>query len=228
MQPKKSKYDTNPLDPEVAKHTEEVWGQEEGAANTDQIKAPTRPVGRPANENPRNGVQSEAPTRHFDNRPTDGSYPSVFVPPTYAPPPAVYQPPPSAYQQPVIQAPASRTVEGLGISERWAMILPYTPIAYIGVVAAIIELILVPRKESRVRAHAAQGLALFAAIIAIELLFKALGVVTGSAAGATIFWLVSRIFLIISMIRVWQGATHRIAPLAEPAEWLNKHIDPRK
>jgi len=35
-------------------------------------------------------------------------------------------------------------------------------------------------------------------------------------------------FLIMSMIRVWQGATHRIAPLAELSDWFNKHIDPRK
>ena len=28
MEPKKSKYDTNPLDPEVARKTDEVWGRE--------------------------------------------------------------------------------------------------------------------------------------------------------------------------------------------------------
>jgi hypothetical protein len=35
------------------------------------------------------------------------------------------------------------------------------------------------------------------------------------------------IFLIISMIRVWKGEPHRIAPLAEPAQWFNDHIEPR-
>jgi hypothetical protein len=29
------------------------------------------------------------------------------------------------------------------------------------------------------------------------------------------------------MIRVWKGEPHRIAPLAEPAQWFNEHIEPR-
>jgi uncharacterized membrane protein len=123
--------------------------------------------------------------------------------------------------------PTSRTVEGLGLPERWALILPYVP-AYIGLVAAVIELLLVPRKEVRVRGHAAQGLALHASIIAIQLLFSAVAALTGSSVGGSIFKVAAFVFLISSMIRVWQGATHRIAPLAELSEWLNKHIDPRK
>jgi hypothetical protein len=35
------------------------------------------------------------------------------------------------------------------------------------------------------------------------------------------------IFLIISMIRVWKGEPHQIAPLAEPGKWFNQHIEPR-
>jgi uncharacterized membrane protein len=104
--------------------------------------------------------------------------------------------------------------------------LPYAP--YVGTVAALIELILVPRSEVRVRGHAAQALALHIAIIAIEVLFGAVTLITGSGAGRSIFKLAAFVFLIISMIRVGQGATHRITPLAEPADWLNKHIDPRK
>jgi uncharacterized membrane protein len=104
--------------------------------------------------------------------------------------------------------------------------MPYAP--YVGVVVSIIELILVSRKEVRVRGHAAQGLALHMAIIAIEMLFGGLALVTGSSVGGSLFKLAAFIFLIVSMIRVGKGATHRIAPLAEPAEWLNKHIDPRK
>ena len=107
------------------------------------------------------------------------------------------------------------------------MVLPYTPL-YIGVVASIIELLLAPRREIRVRGHAAQGLALHMAIIAIEMLFGAVSLISGSSVGGSLFKLAAFIFLIISMIRVWQGATHRIAPLTDPAEWLNKHIDPRK
>jgi hypothetical protein len=29
------------------------------------------------------------------------------------------------------------------------------------------------------------------------------------------------------MIRVGKGEPHQITPLAEPAQWFNKHIEPR-
>src|SRR5438552_12663330 len=120
MEPKRSKYDTNPLDPEVAKRTEEVRGQGEDAPTTGAVKGPTTRVGPDRNESARSNVYSEAPTRTFDaTPPLDSSYPSVFVPPTYAPPAEVYQPPAAAYQPAVTQKPTSRTVEGLGLPEKW-------------------------------------------------------------------------------------------------------------
>jgi uncharacterized membrane protein len=213
MEPKRSKYDTNPLDPEVARKTEQVWGDAEDVPSTGGVKGATTRVGPQPNnavDSARSNVYSEAPTRTFNSPPSgDSSYPSVFVPPTYAPPAEVYKPPQGPYQQPLV-----RTV-------------PYAP-AYIGVVASIIELLLVPRREVRVRGHAAQGLALQLAIVAITMLFSIVGAITGSSAGGKIFWLAQFTFLIISMIRVGKGATHRIAPLTEAAEWLNKHIDPRR
>ena len=227
MQAKRSKYDTNPLDPDVVRRTEEVWGQEDGAPRTEELQGATRRVNQPNAESPRSNIYSEAPTRRYDAVSLDSSYPSVFVPPKYSPPPALYQPPVPTYQPHLNQPPTSRTVEGLGVPEKWAIVLPYTPL-YIGVVVSIIELILAPRKEIRVRAHAAQGLALHIAIIAIQMLFGGLSLVSGSSAGGSIFKLASFVFLIVSMIRVGKGETHRIAPLAEPAQWLNAHIDPRK
>lgn len=227
MEPKRTKYDTNPLDPDLARRTERVWGETEAAPETGAVKGATTPVG-PGREDARSNVYSEAPTRTFDSPARgDSSYPSVFVPPTYASPAEVYQPPQGLYQQPLIQQPGSRHVEGLGLPEKWAVVLPYAPL-YIGVVASILELILVPRSEVRVRAHAAQGLALQIALVAINLLFGAIGTITGSSAGGSIFKFAAFIFLIISMIRVGKGATHRISPLSEPADWLNKKIDPRK
>jgi uncharacterized membrane protein len=226
MKAKRTKYDTNPLDGEVVRKTEEVWGQGDAASATDQIKGETRSVRRSEKESPRENVYSEAPTRRYDSPSPDAPYPSIFVPPTYAPPPEVYQPPPTPYQQPMAAKPTARSVTGLGIPEKWALVLPYAP-RYIGLVAAIIELVLVPRKEVRVRAHAAQAMALHLSIGAIEILFGAVAAITGSTVGGKLFGLASFIFLIISMIRVWKGETHRIAPLAEPAEWLNKHIVPR-
>jgi uncharacterized membrane protein len=227
MKPKASKYDTNPLDPEVGRRTEEVWGPQDGAPATEALRGATGPVAPTSKESPRANPYSEAPTRRYDPQVSlDSPYPSVFVPPTYAPP-ATYQPPVPQYQPAVARPPAARTVERLGLPEKWAVILPYAPL-YIGLVASIVELLLVPRHEVRVRAHAAQGLALQIAITAVGMLFSMLTLITGSSAGGTLFKIASFIFLVISMIRVGKGETHRIAPVSEPAQWLNKHIDPRK
>src|SRR4030095_13791925 len=107
METKKSKYDTNPLDPDVERKAEDVWGELGGSTPTQQVGGgATREVGNSPNEQARQNVYSEAPTRHFDNPPLEAPYPSVFVPPTYAPPTQyqsrqnVYQPPASATDPP--------------------------------------------------------------------------------------------------------------------------------
>jgi uncharacterized membrane protein len=222
METKKSKYDTNPLDPDVERKAEESWGK---SAPTQQVGGATREVGDSSNENARQNVYSEAPTRRYDNPPLETPYPSVFVPPTYSPP-AQYQQAQNVYQSPVSTCPTSRSIPGIGLSEKWAMALPYAPL-YIGVVVSLLELFLVPRKEVKVRFHASQALALHLAILIGETLFRVIGLATGSSLGRVLFGLASFIFLIISMIRVARGEPHRIAPLAEPAQWFNEHIEPR-
>jgi len=221
---KKTKYDTNPLDPDVAKRTEEIWDQEEGGPGTREMKGATREVGYSPNESARNNIYSEAPTRTFDNPPLDAPYASVFTPPSQAQP-SIYQPNPYL-QMPVSTRPTSRTIAGLGLPEKWARILPYAPF-YIGVIASLIELFLVPRKEVKVRFHAAQGLALHIVIVVVQMLFSVLGAITDSSFGGTLFKLAALIFLIVSMVRVWKGEPHRIAPISEPAQWLNERIEPR-
>lgn len=224
MEPKKSKYDTNPLDPDYVKKTEEIWSDSEGSPQTQEVKGATRKVGPAADEDPRRNVYSEAPTRRYDNVSPDSAYPSVFVPPTYSPP-APYQPSPAPYRS-VDQRPTSRTVAGIGLPEKWAMILPYAPF-YIGVVVSLLEMFLVPRKEPRVRFHAAQGLSLHLAIVIVQTLFTLIGAVTDSSLGGNLFGAASTIFLIVSMVRVWKGRPHHIAPLNELSQWFNEHIEPR-
>src|SRR6185503_9518927 len=221
---KKTKYDTNPLDPDVAKRTEEIWDQEEGGPGTREMKGATREVGYSPNESARNNIYSEAPTRTFDNPPLDAPYASVFTPPSQAQP-SIYQPNPYL-QMPVSTRPTSRTIAGLGLPEKWAMILPYAPF-YIGVIASLIELFLVPRKEVKVRFHAAQGLTLHIAILVVQTFFGVIGSITDSSVGGNLFKLAATVFLIISMVRVWKGEPHRIAPIAEPAQWFNERIEPR-
>jgi uncharacterized membrane protein len=224
MEPKKSKYDTNPLDPDYVKKTEEIWGDSEGNSQTQEVKGATRKVGPAADEDPRRNVYSEAPTRRYDNVSPDSAYPSVFVPPTYAPP-APYQPSPTPYRS-VDQRPTGRSVAGIGLPEKWAMMLPYTPF-YIGVVVSLLELFLVPRKEPRVRFHAAQGLSLHLAIVIVQTLFTLIGAITDSSIGGNLFGAASTIFLIVSMARVWKGRPHHVAPLNELSQWFNEHIEPR-
>jgi len=228
METKKSKYDTNPLDPDVERKTEDVWGDLGGV--TQQVGGTTQQVSneppRPQNvEDARKNVYSEAPTRRYDNPPLEAPYPSVFVPPTYAPPPAQYQSRQTVYQPPVT-APSSRPIPGIGISEKWASMLPYAPFS-IGLVVSLLELFLVPRREGKVRYHASQGVALHISILIVQTIFAVISTLTGSTLGGTLFKVAAFAFLIISMIRVGKGEPHQITPLAEPAQWFNKHIEPR-
>jgi uncharacterized membrane protein len=224
METKKTRYDTNPLDPDYVRQAEEEWSGDDIGPGTREVKGATREVGSSPNESARSNLFSEAPTKTLDTPPLDSPYPSVFVPPTYSPP-APYQATPYIPPQ-VTLRPTSRPVAGLGLPEKWAVMLPYAPF-YIGVVAALIELFLVPRKELKVRFHAAQGLALHIVILVIQTLFGVVGAITDSSIGGSLFSAAATIFLIISMIRVWKGEPHRIPPTTEPAQWLNERIEPR-
>ncbi|HEX6717132.1 MAG TPA: DUF4870 domain-containing protein [Pyrinomonadaceae bacterium] len=225
METKKTKYDTNPLDPDVERKAEDVWGDLGGSAPTQQVGGATRDVGDSANEEARKNVYSEAPTRRIDSPPLEAPYPSIFVPPPYSPP-AQYQSRQNVYQAPVSNIPTSRSVLGIGLPEKWAVMLPYAPF-YIGLVVSLLELFLVPRKEPKVRFHASQALTLHIAIVIVQTVFSAIGSITGSKLGGMFFSLAAFAFLVISMIRVWKGEPHRIAPLSEPAQWLNDRIEPR-
>ena len=240
MEPKRSKYDTNPLDGNVAGHAEQSFESARPGPPTEKVTGgPTRDIGRTANEEARLNPEREAPTQRIDD-PT--SYPSVFVPPpprqstTYAPPRApavnIYQPAPplNVYQPPPFpfaQRPGSHTVAGLNIPQRWVNLLPYIP-GHIGLVAAVVELLLVPRTETRARFHAAQGMALQIAILILTGAFGFLQLISGSRFGSVLFSLASTIFLIVSMVRAWKGKPHHIAPLDEATKFFDEKIKPRK
>lgn len=245
MAAKRSKYDTNPLDQKVAERAEESRRN----TNPEPLDSPTRQMsgsrtqGLSSDPNEVRGyAESEAPTRRIDGPYT--AYPSVFVGPpqqpkvSYQPPRAptnIYQPPPtpvppSLYQPPpapVTYKPGSNKVSGLGIPEKWAVLLPYLPF-YLALVISIIELLLVPRTEARVRFHAAQALALQIAITAVSTLLTVGGIISSRFTGAGLFSLGTTVFLIISMVRVWKGKPHHISLLDEPRKWLDEKIRPRK
>jgi uncharacterized membrane protein len=245
MSEKRNKYDTDPLDPEFARQTDEVWGGETrimGDAPTEEIDGATRPMPH-GDSQARMSPDADAPTQLIEEKFAQ-PYPSVFVPPAYQPPrpnaygsptpqnfaPPVYTPPPSPYAPPPQHAHQHRgdhNVAGIGIPEKWTAALPYAPF-YIGLVVSIIELLVVPRSEGRSRFHAAQGLALHLGIIAVSLALRMIAVLVGSGVGGFLFSVAAFIFLIYSFIRVWRGEHYRIPPLADAVHWLDTHIDPKK
>lgn len=242
MEPKRSKYDTNPLEEDFARRADESFGANGPVASTEDISGPTTPINRSAPDTSR-ANESEAPTRLIDQV---TSYPSVFVPPpprthTYEAPrvsPAnIYQPPPGpppiVYQSPGLEAfekSGFRNVAGLGIPERWAVILPYMPFSsWLGVIIAVIELFLTPRTETRVRFHASQALALQVAIAAVTTLLTFIGLITSSKfSGATLVALAAFVFRWVAVAKVWKGKPFAITALEEPRKWLDEKIKPRK
>lgn len=236
----KSKYDTNPLDPDYAQRTEDVWGATRGdgsaSSPTEEMSGATRELARTANEQARQNEKAEAPTRRYD-QPLSASYPSVFTPPP-SHPPAAYG---AAAQSPAVAMPttppSSRTVPGINLPENVTTILPYIPF-YIGAILGAVELFLVPRAEVRTRFHAAQGLALHLTVLVIGFLLRfASGLVSGTLGGAAsvmlgiasaLFTLAALVFFIIAIIKVWKGDDFRIGPLEDATRWLNEKIEPRK
>jgi uncharacterized membrane protein len=238
----KKKYDTDPLDPEFEQRTRELRGA-------------TRDVARTPNEAARQSHIAEDETRRLDAA-NDAAYQSVFAeqqranpspyanrtnssptntnptnaqttpfdPRIYTPPVAQAYVPPPAYDA-QFNSPARRIAK-LGLPENLACMLPYTPF-YIGIVISLLELALVPRTETRTRFHAAQGLSLHLAIFAVSFLFRIIGFVTDYHIGGILFSIAAFVFLIVSMIRVYKGEPHRLAPLADLTAWFNQKIEPR-
>jgi uncharacterized membrane protein len=249
MEPKSTKYDTNPLDGKVADRADKSFESRPSPPTEEVRGGPTQDIGRTENQAARANPESEAPTRRIDED-FGKSYPSINVPPqnvyqaqprpsisyqpSRAPDASIYQPPQvqplNIYQPPPVPVTyrrESHTVAGVGIPEKWANLLPYIP-GHIGAVAAVVELLLVPRTETRTRFHAAQGLALQAAILILSGVFGFVHLISGNGFGSGIFGAASTVFLIVSMIRVWKGRPHHIAPLADATKWLDEKIKPRK
>jgi uncharacterized membrane protein len=242
MEPKRSKYDTNPLDDKFADRATDAFESEETEVQTKRVLGGRTVEMDPSRADSVQGYsESEAPTRHINDKVT--SYPSVFIPPHAKPAPTyeaprmaaanIYQPPPvpppGVYQPPSLQAfnqSGRNTVAGIGIPERWAVMLPYLPF-WLGIVACVVELLVVPRRETRVRFHAAQGLMLQLVVTAISMLLGVLGDFSGRMTGATPFKIATLVFFIVAMVRVFKGKPLVIAPLDEPRKWLDEKIKPR-
>lgn len=209
------KFDTNPLDPDFPEKARAA------AANTGPAGEYTAPQNSPYRtaEFPRTPASvTEEETRRFEGAQFNA----------YAfhsgPAPAVYQ---SAGFADMNRA-SERKVAKIGLSERWVIAAPYLPI-WLGFVAGLILLLLMPKEETKVRFHAAQGLAAHVGIFIVTAILGIVGNITGIADAASwIFTAVTTIMLIVFAYKAWTGKPVHIASVDELTNWLEEKIGPVK
>lgn len=207
------KYDTNPLDPEFPEKARAAAAASEG------LHTQTLPyTGGETREFP-DVAPTEEQTRRFAT--TDFSqYSSSY----------------NGQQIPVncrtaglvgMNQSSSRTVDKIGLPENVLTALPYIP-WYIGMVAGLLILFLVPKSEAKVRFHAAQGLAAHIGILIVTTILGVVGNITDFAeVGNIIFQVVTTIMLIVFAVRAWKGKPVHIESVDDLTNWLEEKISPR-
>lgn len=220
------KYETDPLDRRVFEQAESEFAvpQPDDAKTNGNINPPT--------------AFFEASTKYFSPQtmPTEfGQQPRNFSGEFDAAAPyqsvlnnPMKDAPVSQAVQYHVEPPTTRKVLGLGIPENAAMILPYLPFTF-GGIAAVVELLFVSRTETRVRFHAAQGLALHIAWLLIGVVLAFVGELSRFASfSGQLFSLFITIFFIYSIWRIWQGKPLHIEALDDLTDFLNEKLKPRK
>ena len=197
-----NKFDTNPLDPEFPERAKQ---QQSAATARQKYDAETTKFSQYAGE--------EVPTRTFNDE-AFNSYSSVY---NQSQPIASYK---TTHLK--TEAPKNRRVAKVGLPENVLVALPYLPF-YIGLVAGVLELIFVPKSETKVRFHAAQGLAAHIGILIVTTILGFIGNVTDLAdTGNMIFQIVTMIMLIVFAIKAWQGKPVHIESVDSLTEWLEE------
>jgi uncharacterized membrane protein len=89
-------------------------------------------------------------------------------------------------------------------------------------------LFIVPKSETKIRFHAAQGLAAHIGILIVSAILSTVGNVTDLADMANwIFKLVTSIMLVIFTVKAWQGKPIHIESVDDLTNWLEEKIKPR-
>ena len=204
-----SKYDTNPLDPDFPEKARAAAAGDEGE--------PTQVLRQGVAPTTQFAPQTEEQTRRFgtaEAAPFTNPYTGQHVPA-----------PRGAYGASV--QPGEKTVHGLPIAEHMLIAAPYIP-WYIGLVAGILILLLVPRNETKIRFHAAQGLAAHVGILIVTMILGGVGNAFDLAnIGAFIFSLVTSIMLVVFAVKAWQGKPVHIQSIEDLTNWLEDKISPR-
>ena len=123
---------------------------------------------------------------------------------------------------------SERKVAKTGLPEKWLIGLPYIPFT-IGLIAGLILLLVIPKEESKVRFHAAQGLAAHIGILIVTTILGFIGEITNLAnIGNGIFQVVTTVMLIIFAIKAWKGKPVHIESIDDMTSWLEEKIGPIK
>ncbi len=203
------KFDTNPLDPEFPERAK----QQEAAAATARQKYDAETNRLPTY------TDDEIPTRSFREEDFN-AYSSAF---NTSQPITPYKT--ARLKQ---ETANNRKVAKVGLPENILVALPYLPF-HIGLVAGILELLFVPKSETKVRFHAAQGLAAHIGILIVTAILGVVGNITDLAnAGNAIFQIVTTIMLIIFTYKAWKGDPVHIESVDNLTEWLEEKIKPQK
>ena len=201
------KYDTNPLDPEFPQKAEEMRTETlpNSVAETQQFQYVVSP---------------EEPTRKFN----DADFSNYSSPYDGQNVPANFY---TAKLNSQVGNSSKRKVANIGLPENIMVALPYLP-SPVGLIASLVELFLVPKSETKVRFHAAQGLAAHIAILIISGILSAVSGIAGYAVfGGKIFTLVTTIMMIVFAFKAWKGKPVHIEPVDDLTEWLEDKIKPR-
>jgi Chloroplast import component protein (Tic20). len=203
----KKKFDTNPLDPEFPEKIKEAETQ---ALPKDDYKTVVFP-----------SPVTEDETRRFQEADFN-AYQSPYIGqnvPVGAKTTPLYSPPTENI---------SRKVDKIGLPENILTALPYIPFS-VGLVAGLIILFIVPRSETKVRFHAAQGLAAHLAILLVSAVLHGIGKITDIAdLGNFIFQIVTTVMLIIFTIKAWQGKPVHIEAVDDLTNWIEEKSEKLK
>ena len=206
-----TKYDTNPLDPDFPEKV-----KAEAAA-----EVATRAL-------PYSGVETRrfagaAPTEEQTRRFASQEFSAYQAPYNGQYVPANYQ----AAGLADMDKSSSRKVDKIGLPENVLTAVPYIP--YLGMVAGIILLLLLPKSETKVRFHAAQGMAAHIGILIVSMILGIIGGTTDFAeVGSFFFKLVTSIMLVVFAIKAWKGKPVHIESVDSLTNWLEEKIGPIK
>ena len=205
-----TKYDTNPLDPDFPEKVKAAAEAEVATRVLDNHGVGTRQFAEP----------SEEQTRRFNPANTSG----------YTAPPYTGQYVPANYQAAGfagVNQSISRKVDKVGLPENILVALAYFPFS-LGLIAGLLELVFVPKHETKVRFHAAQGLAAQIGYLIISAVLGIIGNISGPAeTGSGIFQGVATIMFIIFVIKAWKGKPIHLAFLDDLTNWLDDKISPK-